>query len=161
MSRGICINPGCGKPQAHDGRRWRVHCGHCQGASYGKHPHAPGVTPWKKGKCSNHDSHLGFPCGIDYKKSPWAIGMTEVDHKDGNRENNEPSNLDELCPMCHKYKGRISGDYNNQKSKTTPQEKRKVSNNQVKKSEAFHRMFNFLESNNDEEIYNESVKRVA
>ncbi len=87
--------------------------------------------------------------------------MTEVDHKDGNRENNDPGNLDELCPMCHKYKGRIAGDYNNQKNKPTLQQKSKPSNNQVKKSEAFHRMFNFLESDNDEETYNESAKRVA
>jgi hypothetical protein len=161
MSRGICINPGCGKPQAHDGRRWRVHCGHCQGASYGKHPHAPGVTPWKQGQCSNHDAHLGFPCCINYKKSPWAVGMTEVDHRDGNRENNDPTNLDELCPMCHKHKGRISGDYNNQKHKTNNKRTTKGAPSQIKKAEAFHRLFGFLESDNDEESYNESVKRVA
>jgi hypothetical protein len=37
--------------------------------------------------------------------------MTEVDHKDGNHCNNSPDNLDELCIVCHKIKGQMSGDY--------------------------------------------------
>ena len=160
MTRGICINPGCGKPQAHDGRRWRVHCSHCQGSSYGKHPHAPGVTPWIQGQCTNHDSHLGFPCCIDYEKTPWAIGMTEVDHKDGNRGNNDSANLDELCPMCHKHKGQLAGDYNNQKH-SVPAAKRQPKGSKIKKADAFHRIFQYLESDNDEEVADESIKRVA
>jgi hypothetical protein len=114
--RPTCINHNCGKLAAHDGKRWRVHCGHCQGASYGKHPHAPGVVPYKKGICANQDGHLGFPCAIDYKTATWAKGMTEVDHKDGDRENHDYTNLDELCSMCHKRKGQLAGDYNNQKN---------------------------------------------
>ena len=117
MSRPICINHGCNKPVTYSHKddlgnpRWRIHCGHCQKASYGGHQHAPGVTPWKQGKCSNHDNHLGFPCGIDYKKAPWAIGITEVDHKDGDHTNNNVDNLDELCPMCHKRKSMTNGDH--------------------------------------------------
>ena len=117
--RPICINYGCGKPATFSRknekgyRRWRVHCGHCQGASYGKHEHAPGVTPFKTGKCSNTDEHLGFPCPTNAAIIPeWAKGMTEVDHKDGNPSNNDHSNLDELCPICHKLKGQRSGDFN-------------------------------------------------
>ena len=59
--RPTCINPGCGKPvtfthkDENGKRRWRIHCSHCQRASYGKHPHAEGVTPYKTGKCSNID----------------------------------------------------------------------------------------------------------
>ena len=117
--RPICINHNCGKPAAHDGRRWRVHCGHCQAANYGKWSHAAGVIPYKTGICSNQDGHLGFPCSIDYNIALWAKGMTEVDHKDGNCENNIHKNLDELCPMCHKRKGQLAGDYNNQKKYKT------------------------------------------
>lgn len=117
-----CINHGCNKPvtyshkDANGQERWRIHCGHCQGASYGKHPHALGVTPFKTGKCSNQDSHLGFKCPIDYKKAPWAIGMTEIDHINGDHTDNRIENLDELCPMCHKQKGRMFGDYNRWKN---------------------------------------------
>ena len=116
-----CINHGCTKPVTYShkdeqgNKRWRIHCGHCQGASYGRHAHASGVTPFKTGYCSNSDSHLGFACSINYKKAPWAVGMTEVDHKNGNSNDNRLENLDELCPMCHKRKGRLLGDYNNMK----------------------------------------------
>lgn len=117
-NRPTCINHGCGKPAAHDGKRWRIHCGHCQGASYGKHPHAAGVTPFKQGKCSNHDGHLGFPCLTKLTKAPsWAKGLTEVDHIDGDHMNNDPSNLKELCVICHKLKGQRNGDYNNTRRK--------------------------------------------
>ena len=114
-----CINHGCTKPVTYShkdeqgNKRWRIHCGHCQGASYGRHAHAPGVTPFKTGYCSNSDSHLGFACAIDYKKAPWAIGMTEIDHKNGDCTDNRVKNLDELCVHCHKLKGQLSGDYRN------------------------------------------------
>lgn len=115
--RPTCINHGCNKPvtfSAKDeqgNKRWRIHCSHCQGASYGKTPHAEGVTPFKTGMCSNIDGHLGFKCFIKWKKVPdWAKGMTEVDHIDGNHTNNSIDNLDEICPMCHKLKGQLCGD---------------------------------------------------
>lgn len=114
--RPICINEGCGKPVTFsrtdkEGRKkWRVHCGHCQGASYGRHPHRPGVKPYKTGKCSNQDGHLGFVCPIDYNKAPWAVGYTEIDHKDGNHLNNTHENADELCKICHNRKSRENGD---------------------------------------------------
>ena len=133
--RPVCINHGCTKPVTFshtdtDGnKRWRVHCSHCQKASYGAQAHAPGVTPFKTGRCSNNDSHLGFACAIDYDRAPWAIGMTEVDHIDGDSTNHNHNNLDELCPMCHKLKGQRAGDYNNQKRMgiVTPAHKKQVS----------------------------------
>ena len=111
--RPICVNHGCEKPVAYDGKRWRVHCGHCQKASFGGQPHAKGVTPFKVGKCSNKDGHLGFQCLVKWTKVPkWAKGMTEIDHKDGNHLNNSIENLEELCPICHKLKGQLNGDMN-------------------------------------------------
>jgi len=116
--RPICINYGCNKPVAYSrvdsngNKRWRVHCKHCQTASYGGGAHAPGVTPFKTGRCSNQDGHLGFYCAIDYDQAAWAVGMTDVDHKNGNNTDNRISNLDELCPMCHKRKGKLAGDHN-------------------------------------------------
>lgn len=117
-----CINHGCNKPTTYShkdeqgNKRWRIHCSHCQGASYGRHAHAKGVTPFKTGRCSNSDGHLGFSCAINYKKAPWAVGMTEIDHKNGDCTDNRPKNLDELCPMCHKQKSRLAGDFDRWKN---------------------------------------------
>lgn len=123
--RPVCINHGCNEPvtysrQNKDGTyRWRIHCGHCQAASYGKWEHRYGVLPFKTGRCSNQDGHLGFKCFIDWDCAPaWAKGITEVDHRDGNHCNNNVDNLDELCMICHKLKGQLSGDFNNQRRQT-------------------------------------------
>jgi len=120
--RPICVNHGCEEEVTYSHKdtlgnpRWRIHCGHCQAASWGKWPHRSGVTPYKTGKCTNVDGHLGFDCMVKWTKIPdWAKGMTEVDHIDGNHTNNHPSNLDELCPLCHKLKGQQSGDFNKTK----------------------------------------------
>lgn len=123
--RPTCINRGCSKPVTYSGvdsygdKRWRPHCSHCQAASYGKHPHAKGVTPFKTGKCSNINGSLGlgFTCLIDWKRVPtWAKGMTEIDHIDGNYLNNVRKNVAELCPMCHKLKSQYYGDLNGRKN---------------------------------------------
>ena len=109
-----CINHGCNKLVAHSGARYRPVCGHCHQAGYGKHAYAKNVIPFRTGMCSNLDGHLGFTCPIDYDKAPWAKGKTEIDHIDGNHLNNTADNGDELCPLCHKYKGMLTGDYKNQ-----------------------------------------------
>jgi hypothetical protein len=116
--RPICINHGCSTPVGvKNGKvtdpnpRWRAYCSDCQVANYGGKKYKPGVTPFTTGRCSNQDSHLGFACSINYKKYPHFIGMTEMDHKNGDHTDNRKSNLDELCPMCHKLKGKLSGDY--------------------------------------------------
>jgi len=121
--RPICINHGCNEPSTYSHKdaegncRWRIHCSHCQGASYGKHPHRPGVTPYKTGKCANHDGHLEFPCPTNFDLIPAdAKGMTEVDHKDGDYSNHDLENLEELCVVCHKIKSQRNGDHNNQKN---------------------------------------------
>ena len=106
-----CVNHGCDKPVAHSGTRYRPVCGHCHSAGYGAHDYAFGVLPFRTGKCSNDDGHLGFVCPTDYKKAPWAVSVTDIDHIDGNHLNNKLSNLDELCPMCHKHKSKLNGDH--------------------------------------------------
>lgn len=122
VTRPICINHGCSKEVTYSHKdesgvkRWRIHCGHCQAASYGKWPHREGVTPYKTGKCANVSGALGFKCPVKWTKIPKdAKGMTEVDHINGDHCDNRPENLMELCPMCHKIKGQRAGDHNKMK----------------------------------------------
>jgi len=107
----ICLNIGCNYPCAHSGTRYRPFCNHCHTAGYKNTPLRPGVKAFKTGKCSNSDGHLGFFCGWDYNKAVWAIGRTQIDHKDGNHLNNHPSNADEVCQICHSHKGMLNGDF--------------------------------------------------
>ena len=116
--RPVCINHGCHQPVTYSNRsqqgipRYRIHCSHCQGASYGRHAHRPGVRPYKTGRCSDHDGHLGFACATEFDRIPaWAKGTTQVDHRDGDRNNNTPDNLQELCAVCHQLKGQLCRDF--------------------------------------------------
>lgn len=106
-----CVNYGCERPVAHNGNRFRPVCSHCHKAGYGAQDYSRGVLPFRTGYCSNNSAQLGFPCPTNYEQAPWAAGVTEIDHVDGNHLNNVYSNLMELCPMCHKRKGVLSGDY--------------------------------------------------
>ena len=122
--RPTCVNHGCnGKVSVMEGKisdpnpRWRVHCSHCQAASYGKWPHKDGVTPYRTGMCSNRDGHLKFPCVIDWDLAA-ASNLnisTQVDHKNGDSNDNRLRNLQELCPICHSEKSKRNGDHSNQR----------------------------------------------
>ena len=123
-NRPTCVNHGCTEPVVYSHKdtngnpRWRIHCSRCQQASYGKVTLREGVTTYKKGVCSNSDEHLGFPCSVDFSKHPdWAKGMTEIDHIDGDHTNNSLDNLDELCPICHKLKSQLDGNYDNTRNR--------------------------------------------
>ena len=43
---------------------------------------------------------------------PVHISQLDVDHIDGDRWNNNPSNLQTLCANCHRLKTHLSGDSN-------------------------------------------------
>ena len=137
--RPICINYGCKKycTTSNPGR-FRPFCARCHqaGFTYRYRSYrtmadgstkiyiappvqlAEGVTPFKTGKCSNQKhgqkGYLGFPCPMNYKKAPWAIGLTDLDHKDGDHTNNKIKNIQELCKLCHLEKSRRCGDYKDQ-----------------------------------------------
>ncbi len=64
----------------------------------------------KKRYCENKDSRLGFPCPI-IDNYQFVSGLLHSDHIDGDHENNDPSNVQTLCNICHYKKGEASGDY--------------------------------------------------
>lgn len=47
----------------------------------------------------------------------WTTQMFDVDHRDGNHKNNDPSNLQTLYAPSHRLKSRYSGDHNPTKYK--------------------------------------------
>lgn len=120
--RPTCINKGCGKPVTYsyknpDGtHRWKPVCNHCAKAQTGAQSYAYGVTPYRTGVCENQDSRLGFPCPVNHKLLPEDMNLTEIDHKNGDHTDNRKSNIQELCTVCHKIKGRLSGDFNRWKN---------------------------------------------
>lgn len=62
---------------------------------------------FRKNYCENIDERLGFKCTTTIF---WQ-GMLDVDHIDGNSDNNDPKNLQTLCKCCHAYKTNKYGDY--------------------------------------------------
>ena len=76
---------------------------------------------WKVAEgCENADGHCGFACSCrpDAKLSACQI---DVNHIDGNRLNNDPSNLERLCRNCHAQVTIINEHYKNRyTNKTIP-----------------------------------------
>jgi len=55
----------------------------------------------RKTYCENEDGRLGYSCTAKIVEPRWQL---EVDHIDGNRENNSIENLQTLCCNCHRVK---------------------------------------------------------
>ena len=56
------------------------------------------VDNWKMSiGCQNTDAHHGFKCTATI----FSPEQLDINHIDGNRTNNDPSNLEVLCKNCH------------------------------------------------------------
>lgn len=66
-----------------------------------------GYLLFRKDYCENIDGRLGFKCTTNVV---WQ-GMLDVDHINGNPEDDDPKNLQTLCKCCHAYKGNKFKDY--------------------------------------------------
>jgi cytochrome c553 len=73
----------------------------------------------RKDYCENRDGRLGFVCTFTHPTPDQLestgldatfLGWLQVDHKDGNHTNNDPSNLQTLCACCHNVKTYQNGD---------------------------------------------------
>lgn len=62
---------------------------------------------YRKEHCENRDGRLGFKCRYKIRHS----SQLQVDHIDGNPNNNSIKNLQTLCCNCHAYKTHANKDY--------------------------------------------------
>lgn len=70
---------------------------------------------YRKDYCENIDGRVGgFKCTATI---PWK-GILQVDHIDGNPNNNDSSNLQTLCANCHTHKSNLNADYRTPGRKT-------------------------------------------
>ena len=118
-----CINPGCSRSvQVRDWKNWsfKTECGTCYKARVtGKRGKAmDGITIHKKRYCENLDGHLGWTCPVP--KNSWKeLGMLnslDLEHTDGNHDNNSPENVKTICKLCHGKKSIANNDFDNRKS---------------------------------------------
>lgn len=61
----------------------------------------------RKDYCENIDTRLGFECTYTITNT----AQLQVDHIDGNPDNNSPENLQTLCANCHIHKTHANKDY--------------------------------------------------
>jgi hypothetical protein len=95
-----CAKPGCGKyaDNSGNGKYHKL----CSSHHKGKYQMAGwNYKQYRKEYCENIDGRLGFKCTTTIMAPNWQI---EVDHIDGDPNNNDVSNLQSLCNCCHRYK---------------------------------------------------------
>lgn len=112
-----CVNIGCnGKRQNTKGNKetptYRPVCGSCHDAGRGKKLYKVGVIPIKKDYCENWNGKLGFKCSpatLKCSKNHFKnrSESLQLDHIDGNNENNVPENIQTLCSCCHATKTKL------------------------------------------------------
>lgn len=99
-----CIEPDCDGYADNAGRgRYHLQCSTHHKMRYS-------MDNWhykyfRKEYCENIDGRLGFDCTSKILKPTWQL---DVDHIDGDRQNNEEKNLQTLCKNCHAYKTMIN-----------------------------------------------------
>ena len=76
---------------------YRSTCYHCNGAGF----HGKPWVQFKKSQCEFCGFIPVHPCQLD------------VDHKDADKKNNHPSNLQTLCANCHRLKTQVNQDFRN------------------------------------------------
>ena len=70
----------------------------------------------RKSYCENIDGRLGFICTATIVDECLGAQL-DVDHRDGNKKNNNIENLQTLCAVCHRYKTWKEKDMKSKKRK--------------------------------------------
>jgi 5-methylcytosine-specific restriction endonuclease McrA len=104
------INPQrLGRTPADGIPRWRLRCMRCDRKRFGekRSPEAMARRLVKRGL--GHRLHKGPVCEM-CGFVPIDPCQLDVDHKDGNSRNNDPTNYQTLCANCHRLKTKQSRD---------------------------------------------------
>jgi len=90
---------------------YKPFCSSCTRAATGKQSYKPRVVPIKKSYCENRDGRLGFgyKCPTRNLKRINSHQL-DLDHINGNRENNHHSNMQTICSNCHREKTHREND---------------------------------------------------
>jgi 5-methylcytosine-specific restriction endonuclease McrA len=112
-----CINEGCDNlVKVREWKYWsfKSECSACAAARK-KGIERPCITQHKKTYCENHDGHLGFTCIVPHDAwEGYDFGL-DLDHLDGDHNNNVPENVRTYCKFCHGRKSLENGDCNSNK----------------------------------------------
>ena len=106
--RGQCVL-GCGRLQVRKGLNaggkpiYRALCARCHRERFGIQK--PVAT--ERRRYVGHKGPTCEECGF----VPMHSCQLDVDHKDGDRSNNDPNNLQTLCANCHRLKTFLSKDW--------------------------------------------------
>lgn len=86
------------------GYKWKIAC------EPHRHAKKAEFDAWKMAVgCENSDTRYGFKC------TSTITGPEQIDvhHRDGNRHNSDPNNLERLCRNCHGRITKENGDHLN------------------------------------------------
>ena len=125
-----CINDGCEREVAI--RHWtkqnlpslKSECSRCAKARKNNQL-VEGIGFVKKTYCQNSTGETGWnfscPIGKIYNRDTneemsIPSDVYEIDHKDGDHQNNIPENVVTVCSICHTIKGKLYNDFNANKS---------------------------------------------
>ena len=113
-----CSVEGCNKLGQHMGSYRKDGSPKRRAKCYKHHAQQYGIGDWaykihRKTYCENTDGRLGYECTATIV---WE-GQLQVDHMDGDHDNNDPGNLQTLCACCHQYKSYIYKDWEDKKNK--------------------------------------------
>jgi hypothetical protein len=98
-----CCVSDCNNPKDNSGHgNYHKYCSHHHALKYGMRDY--NYKKYRKDYCEARDGRLGWKCTNEILFPLWQLS---VDHFDGDRNNNEPSNLLTLCHNCHGIKTNI------------------------------------------------------
>ena len=111
--QGICVTCQSNK-QRKSGTTFKPQCSSCNKKRFGRGARRSYPSKDQRFKQSVKAAECG-KCGF----VPEHPCQLDVDHIDGDKHNNEPSNLMTLCANCHRLKTHLSRDYDTYYSQET------------------------------------------